>query len=321
MGEWVLAADVVARGRFRTSALAETVAALLGLAGHGVQPGWEGWLARHRPAFRRRLADDPVAGHFVATLGGSWLPDFLAVPPRPDDRSFDDEWRRVRAVPADLAWADIAHGGPPHPALRVPELTERVAALVRWVWTETVLPDWPRRRRVLEADIVSRTQALAAGGWAEAVGALRPGMRWLGDGRLRINGYPNPPRTLAGAELLFVPTTVAARGWVGWSEPHRYAVVYPCAGLLAEPEPRPAPTALDRLLGGNRATILRELATPRAPSQLVELTGCPLGSVGGHLRVLREAGLVRRRRAGRLVLYYRTALGERLATAGPDDGR
>ena len=43
------------------------------------------------------------------------------------------------------------------------------------------------------------------------------------------------------------------------------------------------------------------------------LTGLPLGSVGGHLRVLLDAGLVQRRRSGREVLYWRTALGDALA--------
>jgi DNA-binding transcriptional ArsR family regulator len=37
--------------------------------------------------------------------------------------------------------------------------------------------------------------------------------------------------------------------------------------------------------------------------------------VGRHLRVLREAGLVERRRAGRSVLYARTAAGDVLAKA------
>jgi DNA-binding transcriptional ArsR family regulator len=44
----------------------------------------------------------------------------------------------------------------------------------------------------------------------------------------------------------------------------------------------------------------------------VALTGYGLGSVGGHLAVLLEAGLVTRRRAGRSVLYVRTPLGNRL---------
>ena len=45
------------------------------------------------------------------------------------------------------------------------------------------------------------------------------------------------------------------------------------------------------------------------------LTGQGLGSVGRHLKVLLEARLVQRRRAGRSVLYYRTAAGETLLAA------
>ena len=41
-----------------------------------------------------------------------------------------------------------------------------------------------------------------------------------------------------------------------------------------------------------------------------------LGSVGGHLKVLLEAGIVLRRRSGREVLYWRTALGDALVAAG-----
>lgn len=45
------------------------------------------------------------------------------------------------------------------------------------------------------------------------------------------------------------------------------------------------------------------------------MTGQGLGSVGRHLRVLLDAGLVERRRAGRSVLYARTAAGEVLVEA------
>jgi len=47
----------------------------------------------------------------------------------------------------------------------------------------------------------------------------------------------------------------------------------------------------------------------------VALTGQGLGSVGRHLKVLLDARLVQRRRAGRSVLYYRTAAGEALLEA------
>jgi DNA-binding transcriptional ArsR family regulator len=108
-----------------------------------------------------------------------------------------------------------------------------------------------------------------------------------------------------------IPST-SPRGWVGWEEPHRYSIVYPCAGMLADP-PSTAPGALVKLMGPVRARILVELGHPRSTSQLVALTGYGLGSVGGHLRVLLDSRLVRRRRTGRTVLYYRTRLGDELA--------
>jgi len=76
----------------------------------------------------------------------------------------------------------------------------------------------------MEAAIVARTRHLSQGGWAAALGDMRPGMRWLGEGRLQINAYNNPPREIAGAQLLFVPVT-QGWGWVSWDMPHRYAVI------------------------------------------------------------------------------------------------
>ena len=41
----------------------------------------------------------------------------------------------------------------------------------------------------------------------------------------------------------------------------------------------------------------------------------PIGSVGGHLRVLLDAGLLERRRAGREVLYRWSDAGQALVTS------
>ena len=143
---------------------------------------------------------------------------------------------------------------------------------------------------------------------------MRPGMRWLGDGRLQVNRHAFPPHDLARASLLFVPVT-ARRGWVSWDLPHCYAVVYPCSGVLAGADGSPVPDALARLLGPARARVLVLLDTPKSTTQLVALTGQGLGSVGRHLKVLLDARLIRRRRAGRSVLYSRAAAGDALVEA------
>lgn len=72
----------------------------------------------------------------------------------------------------------------------------------------------------------------------------------------------------------------------------------------------PVPAALGALIGPARAAVLSLLASPLSTTQLVALTGQGLGSVGRHLRILLDAGLVRRRRAGRSVLYFRTEAGD-----------
>jgi DNA-binding transcriptional ArsR family regulator len=61
---------------------------------------------------------------------------------------------------------------------------------------------------------------------------------------------------------------------------------------------------------------LRLLDEPRSTTQLAALTGLPPGAVSNHLRVLLGADAVLRRRAGREVLYWRTALGHVLAASG-----
>ena len=138
-------------------------------------------------------------------------------------------------------------------------------------------------------------------------------MRWLGGNQLRINTYDYPPRDLTGARLSFVPNT-SPYGWVTWDQADRYAVIYPCAATLAEGHPT-APDALTRPLGTGRAIVLTALDSPRSTSQLVALTGYGLGTVGDHLAILRNAGLITRRRAGRSVLYTRTRPGNHLIAA------
>ncbi|TDB88631.1 transcriptional regulator [Actinomadura sp. KC216] len=323
MGWWLINADTLAGGRFVVSALAETTASLRLLAsGTAAHPGEAAWLDAHLAAYRRLLRREPVTAALLdAALGVTtkWTADFLT-PPHPGAGSpaFHEELATVRRTPPERAHADleVSLGRPPPAELRRPDVAQRLAGLLEWVWTHTVEPDWDRRRRVIEADAVARAGQLSRGGWAAALDDMRPGMRWLGDGRLQINVHDFPPRDISGARLLFVPVT-PRKGWVAWEEPDpdRYMIVYPCSGPLAGAEPAAVPEALGRLLGAARAGVLVLLATPLSTTQLVALTGQGLGSVGRHLKVLLDARLIDRRRAGRSVLYYRTDAGDALVAA------
>ena len=319
MGLWQVNADTLAGSRFVVSALNETIACLVALQrATAAHPGERAWLDAHLPAYRERLSGDPVTALLVRSgLNRHWNADFLTpTPPAEGEPSFAEALTRIRETPAEAARADltVSLGGPLPSRLCRDDLPKRAADLLEWVWAEAVLPYWERRRRIIEADILARTRQLSRHGWAAALDDLRKGMRWLGDGRLQINMHDHPPREISGARLMFVPVT-PARGWVSWEEPHRYAVVYPCSGVLAEADGAPAPEALGRLLGPARAGVLVLLESPLSTTQLVALTGQGLGSVGRHLRVLLDARLIRRRRTGRSVLYYRTNAGDVLVEA------
>ncbi|WP_318202895.1 ArsR/SmtB family transcription factor [Streptomyces sp. SCL15-4] len=319
MGWWQLDADTLARSRFVVSPLAETFGCLRLLhVGQGTHPGEHAWLGAHLPAYRARLAADPVTARLVrAGLGREWIADFLTPAPHPGE-DFAAEVGRVRAVGPGAARAHLRRSlaGPLPAVLDRDDLTERAARLLEWVWEETVRPSWERRRRVLEADVLARTERAGRSSWASVLDGLRPGgTRWLGENRFQVNLHEYPPREISGAELLFVPVTAQRLGWVSWADEERYAVVYPCAGVLAGDGGPAVPAGLGALLGPGRARVLVLLGSPLSTTQLTAVTGQALGSVGRHLKVLREAGLVERRRAGRTVLYVRTAAGDVLAGA------
>jgi DNA-binding transcriptional ArsR family regulator len=315
MGWWQVSADTIANSRFVVSPLAETRACLTALyRAAASDPVGRSWLDAHLPAYRARLAGDPVTARLAyAMLRPRWIADFITPPPA-GEADFATELAVIRGTAPGAARSgiEVALGGPVPDALNRDDLPQRAADLLDWVWRETVLPDWPRRRRVLEADVVARTAQLSQHGWAATLDNLRPGMRWLGNGRLQVNAYDYPPRDISAAQLLFVPVT-SGTGCVAWDEPHRYAVIYPCSGVLA-PDGQ-VTAALSTLIGPGRAAVLAHLDTPKSTTQLVALTGQGLGSVGRHLKILLAAGLVRRRRSGRSVLYYRTETAETLLAA------
>ncbi len=317
MGEFVVDADVMARARFGTSQLTETLAGLRLLTASRVPPWHRPWRDAHAAAFRARLDADPVAAALLrAAFGPTWTADFLTVPPAAPDLTLDEELAHLEFLDDDAVRADLEVAtGPVPPELHGTGLARTAAGLLRWTWETTILDEWPRRLRVLRADVVSRTARLSSGGWSAALDGIAPGVRWLDNGRLQVNAGSYPPRDIRGRDLVFIAAH-SPGGWVSWRLPDTYAVVYPVAGVLAA-GPVPLPEPLVRLLGRNRARLLSALDAPRSTSALVVQTGLPLGSVGGHLRVLLDAGLLERRRSGREVRYWRSDAGQALLDAAP----
>jgi DNA-binding transcriptional ArsR family regulator len=314
MGVWLLDADTLARSRFVISPLAETVNALRLLAARDPWPWERAWLSRHHGKFRQRVSASRFSAALAdLVLAGPWQPVTLGVPPQAAIGDFDLELARLRHTPTsvlrdDLAWCA---GGSLPADLDVADPADEIADLIQWTWDHTLQAEWPRRHRHYQADITARTAIMSQQGWGAAISTLIPPVRWLGDGRLQVSTRDRPPRDLRGADLLFIPGAVRA-GRVTWDPPASYAIVYPAAGLLADPAARTASPALGRLLGPNRAGILLLLDRPVTTTQLAAITGLALGTVGAHLRVLLDAHLIDRSRAGAAVLYYRTATGQKL---------
>ena len=212
-----------------------------------------------------------------------WTADFLTVPPERPGMALDDELAEMESLPDDVVRRDLERAsGTLGPELTAPGLGAAAAELLRWVWTETVLPTWPRRRRVLEADVVSRVARLSRDGWSGVLDDLRPGMRWLGatdDGaaELQVNAQPNPPRDIRGADLVLTAAH-CAHGWVTWrlDPPARYGIVYPVTGIFHRGG-RAAPDALGRLIGPTRARVLLAAREPISTTGIVARTGLPLG--------------------------------------------
>ena len=323
MGTWKVPVDILATSRFAISPRAEVVGALSALVKARNQEQ-RAFATAYGAAFREWLATRPVVVDLVGASfrelrGGrfGWMADFLAVPPPLVARTtFETELDQLRALSDEQIRADlvVVTEAPLAPRLLEPGVRDAAVELMVWLWTHTIETDWTRRERVLRADIVARTDQLARHGWGAVLRDLGRHREWVGNGELRINRYEGPTVTLPpGSSLTFIPHHHPG-SWAGWYGTD-YAVYYPVAGRLASIDAS-GRAGLGPLIGESRAELLRLLDGPRSTTQLVALSGQTLGSVGRHLKVLLEAGVVLRRRSGREVLYWRTPLGDSLVASG-----
>lgn len=312
MSEFLVDADTLANARFGTSQLTETVSALKMLRAPA-EPWHRAWKDAHVAAFQDQLRRNPVWAAIVDnSFGRSWVADFLTVPPLEPDQQLADELELMISLDDDHIRADLSVVRTPLPdvLLESTGLAGEAAELLTWIWTETIEPEWPRRLRLLQADIVSRTSRLSEHGWSGVLQGLGPDVRWLGDGRIQVNRWDYPVTDIRGQDLMFIAAHTRGVN-VSWRKPDRFALTYPVTGIFAGAEPPTEP--LVQLLGRNRARILVEAANPVSTTVLVATTGLSLAAVSDHLRILTDAGLLERRRSGRSVLYWQSDTGRRVA--------
>lgn len=320
-----LSPRALSRSRFALSPMAEALGAMRMLANPCRDPWLAAWHAQHAGTFRAQAAADRFTTGLVRVLTTTgWLPSFLAAPPSGGMRTAMsqelDALRRVSdaevrteletsdrqaEIPSGLSW------------LEGRDWAARCADFMEVLWRDHILPDWPRRRALLEREVTYRAGLVAVYGWSNALGGMSRRSEWVGNDAIRFSNRPLADRIVGAEGMLFVPVTLSRGTWLCEAPPDTFALVYPARGV-AEPSAGPAPDrvrALERLVGAVRARILLELGRPATTTELATLLEISLGTAGGHIAVLRDAGLIEGTRVGRRVVYRRTDDGDRLAGA------
>ncbi|WP_232665709.1 ArsR/SmtB family transcription factor [Pseudonocardia sp. TRM90224] len=254
-------------------------------------------------------------------------PDFLIPIPAGPTTDIEDDLAAVAGTPLDIVESELrlsAESKRASPQVRAAVaalLTDPAASLARIVaaqrtcWDHLVRPYWSALDDLLASDIAHRAAGLAASGITAMLGSLHRDVTWA-DGVLAVDTPQHGSRAdLRGRGLVLMPSvfgwpTVTAMTDLPWQP----TVVYPARGVgtLWPPAPARDPGALGELLGTTRARLLALLAQEASTSTLARRLGLGLPTTSVHLKVLRAAGLVTARRAGRTVLHRRTALGAAL---------
>jgi DNA-binding transcriptional ArsR family regulator len=179
-------------------------------------------------------------------------------------------------------------------------------------------------RALLEGEVLDRARRLAQLGPEGVFQDLSPRVRWRPP-VVEVEKQYDLDVVLDGTGLLLIPLVFAKSIMLAaFDIPGEYALSYVPRGTagLWEDSDAHADEPLELLLGRGRASVLQALATTSSTSALSLALGVSPSTVSEHLAVLDRAGVVRRRRVGRLVHYDLTDTGEALLTllAGRDAG-
>ncbi len=319
--------DVAALGatRFAVSPVTQTVAAVLALTGRWRSWAAQPWVDGTADHFQLLCRSDPAVRALAMLLQSSgYNADFITPPPSVPAPTVEQELTTIRATSPVQVRREIRRvfGGATVPApisrvLAAGRPADHFADGIQAVWQALLAPQWQRMRAVLDREIARRAARLSSHGWQATLNEMTPLIRWAAaaDGRCRMDvpGLPPEDRVVAAEGITFVPNTFDAM-WVCLDPPWHNAIVYPASGVAAlwQPEAEQLVPRLGELIGRARAQVLFAAGSPVTTTQLSHELTLSLGAVGGHLAVLRRAGLVTGTRVGRQVLYRRTALGSAL---------
>ncbi|GAA4619025.1 DUF5937 family protein [Actinoallomurus liliacearum] len=309
--ELAFSADDLALTRFTVSPMWEVITSFRLLASGTAHPVHRPWLEQVRPRVAAAGLDHGSLGRLITPSGH--IPDFLTPPaddPAPD---LATELAAVRATPADQVDADLdllRRSGLHHPTLddRLDGLCEEIQAY----WDLALAPYWAKIRALLDADVFHRARQVAERGTGHLFNELHSTLSW-DDNTLRlVRRQCVISRESAGPGLLLVPSAFAEHVYTWSRPPESPQLAYPArgTGTLWEHRPVARAEAIAAVLGRSRTLLLTELAAPASTTDLARRTGISAAGVSQHLTALRDAGMVSAHRAGRSVLYARTAIAE-----------
>ena len=316
MVTFVFSVDAVLHCRFGVSAVGEVVQVARAIGAAQRDTAHWGWLNERRQLLVELQRDRDLAPLRAVLPERGYAPDFLTPPARSPLTDIAEELDTISRTPPSRARAEIdrsLEGRDVDPAvarvLRSASAAGLLAGLLGHLWERLLEPAWPTIRELLERDVAHRTRRLGEGGLARLFEDLSP-LVSLDGRRLHVHQRSDAVVELGPTGLLLTPSAFVAPR-IG-SMPDPPMLLYPARGtatLLAAEGGGRRPE-LARLLGPTRAEILVSLDDPTSTTSLSRRLRRSPGNVADHLAVLHGAGLVSRRRAGRSVLYARTALAQ-----------
>ncbi|MFJ5775208.1 DUF5937 family protein [Streptomyces sp. NPDC093094] len=320
----------LARTRFAVSPMWQVGTSFRLLVSGAADPLHRRWLEQVRPRFTAAGLHQGWLAELIPPAG--YVPDFLNPAPTGPGPALAEELDAVLAAPADRVRRDLGHLarhqgalGPRARSLHADPASRsaRLAEEIETYWELALAPYWSRIRAVLDADILHRARQVAGHGAGRLLNELHPLASW-DDNVLRVvRRRRTLSRDTAGPGLLLIPCAFKGPGLstrVSPPDPPQLAYRARGVGTLWERRTVTGGAALAAVLGRSRARLLAELDTPSTTTELARRTGISMAGVSQNLTALRDAGFVTAHRAGRVVLYARTAVGESVLAAGSGDG-